>query len=503
MKIKTILISLMTISIVSCKKYLDIVPKTQVTENIFFKSASDFEQAVNGIYAPLQGIYESHWNLGSQHSDNTFFAYDVGQRGGQQREDFATFNVQSNNTYLSDNWSENFLIISRANSVLNKINEVSFDETEKNNLKGQAYFLRALAYYDLVRNFGDVPLFTAPVSSYTGAFKDRSKVDDVYKQIISDADSAAQLLPPKSSQSPGRATIGAAGTLLGSVYVTLGQWANAQSALMPVLSMGYHLLPNYSDVFNPTNKYNDEMIFEVGYTTGTSQTLYSTFPYIFLPRVTDPGIFTGIHPEAPNTYGFFNMPTRDLIEAFEDTTRDTRYRASIAFYTGPSTMSGVPYVNHFPYVEKYQYSHTVPGQTSQDWPIFRYSEVLLMLSECLNEQGNGNAALPYLNEVRNRAGISSVSTIDQTTLRAIIMNERRIEFAFEGKRWYDLVRTGKAVATMNSFGAEVKTNPMAYYYPQGVAPTASAFTLTENNLIYPIPLEEILINPSLKQNPGY
>jgi len=504
MVMKNILIAmgLVLITASSCKKFLNKVPENAVTQANFFQSASDFEQAVSGIYAPLQTIYQSHWIMGELPSDNTFFAYNTAQRGPEPIENFATFSVVSNNTHLLDNWKANYLIISRANMVLSTIDAIDFDQTLKNNLKGQAFFLRALAYYDLVRNFGGVPLFTGPATSYTGTFKEKSSAGDIYNQIISDADSAAMLLPGKSAQTIGRPSSGAAYTLLGSAYLTLGRWSDAQTALEQVLPMGYSLLSDYAQVFSPANKYNDEMLFEVGYVTGTSQALYSTFPYTFLPQVTDPSIFTGISPEPTNGSGSFNTPTRDLIADFEDTALDKRFAASIAFYSGPSPLPGITY-NHFPYIKKYQYPHTTAAQTAQDWPVFRYAEVLLMLAESLNEQDKPGDALIYLNQVRQRAGLNPATASTQAALRPVILHERRIELAFEDKRWYDLIRSGLAVSVMNDFGAEVKADPQAYYYPAGTAPVASSFMLTENNLVFPIPGTEITINPKLVQNPGY
>jgi hypothetical protein len=502
MKNKIIAIGLILFIAGSCKKYLEKVPQNAVTEDNFFRSASDFEQAVSGIYAPLRPIYESHWILAELPSDNTFFAYSTAQRGPEPIENFATFNIVSNNTHLLDNWTNNYLIVSRANMVLSKIDGVDFDQTEKNNLKGQAFFLRALAYYDLVRNFGGVPLPTRPAATYGGAFIDRSSTEDVYSQIISDADSAVLLLPAKSAQSVGRPAAGAAATLLGSVYITLARWSDAESVLRTVLPMGYSLLSNYADVFSPTNKYNDEMIFEVGYVTGTSQPLYSVFPYTFLPQVADPSVFTGIVPEPANGSGSFNVPTPDLLGDYEDTIHDTRYAASIAFYSGASTLPGITY-NHFPYINKYQHPHSIAAQTAQDWPVFRYAEVLLMLAESLNEQNKATDALPFLNQVRQRAGLNPSTITNQADLRQVILHERRIELAFEDKRWYDLVRTGMAVSVMNNFGAEVKADPQAYYYPAGTTPVASSFMLTDNNMVFPIPGTEIIINPHLTQNPGY
>lgn len=502
MKFNIITAGILLITLSSCKDFLDVVPETTVTTANYFQSQEDFEQAVGGIYAPLQDIYERDWIVTELRSDNTYFTFDVANRGPKPEEDVATFMIESNNRNIEDQWSENYLIISRANQVLDMIEDVDFDQAAKDNLKGQAYFLRAFAYFDLVKNFGGVPLFLEPAASYEGTFMPRSPVNEVYDQIISDASAAAGLLPTKADQEPGRVTSGAAHTLLGDVYITLERWDDAETALKSVTNMSYSLLPDYADIFRPSNEGNDEIIFEVEYMEGTSQSLHSSFPYWFLPELSDPSVITGVSPASANGNGSFNVPTPDLIEAYEDTINDERFTASIAFYTGPSPLVGVTY-DHTPYINKYQHPHGVYNQTGQNWPVYRYAEVLLMLAESLNEQGKSSEALSYLNQVRNRAGLNGVAATSQSELSDIILHERRIELAFENKRWHDLVRKGLAVNVMNAFGAKVKANPQDYYYAPGNTPPPNAFEVTENKLVYPIPLTEIRVNPDLEQNTGY
>ena len=125
------------------------------------------------------------------------------------------------------------------------------------------------------------------------------------------------------------------------------------------------------------------------------------------------------------------------------------------------------------------------------------------MAESLNEQGKSGEALPYLNQVRSRAGLGDIANANQTELSEIILHERRIELAFENKRWDDLVRKGLAVETMNDFGTKVNTNPQEYYYAPGNTPPPGSFEINVNDLIYPIPLNEINVNPELEQNPGY
>jgi hypothetical protein len=285
MKIKIITAVILLITINSCNDFLNVEPETAVTPANFFQSENDFEQAVGGVYAPLQDLYDEDWILTEMRSDNTHFIYDVANRGSKPDEDPATFLVETNNRNGESKWRNNYLIISRANQILATIDEVEFDQATKDNLKGQTFFLRAFAYFDLVKSFAGVPLFLEPVTSYEDTFKPRSPISDVYNQIISDANSAVNLLSATTSPIPGRASLGASYMLLGDVYITLDRWAEAETALLSVTNMSYSLIPDYADIFKPSNEGNEEMIFEVEYLGGTSKSLGSEFPYyVYTPR---------------------------------------------------------------------------------------------------------------------------------------------------------------------------------------------------------------------------
>lgn len=502
MKIKIIAAGLLLCMISSCSDFLDINPETTLSSTNFYKTQTDFEQAVGGTYAPLQGLYNTDWILNEMRSDNTHFIFNIAQRGPKQDEDPSTFTVENNNVNTATKWRNNYLIISRANQVLNSIDLVEFDQPSKDNLKGQTYFLRAFAYFDLVKNFGGVPVFTESADSYQTTFKPRSEMGVVYEQIISDLAQATALLPNRAGQAAGRASSGSAYTLLADVYINSKRWAEAEAALKQVVGMGYTLLPNYQDVFNPANKGNTEIVFDIQYAEGTSQAVSNSLPYKFLPVLADPSVITDVKPSPSNTDGSYNTPTPDMLAAYEDTLADKRFAASIGFYSGASPLVGVVY-NHTPYIKKYQFAHSRYRETGVNWPVYRYAEVLLMLAEVTNEQNRPAEALTHLNLVRRRAGLKDIPVGSQAAIRDAIFKERRIELAFENKRWHDLVRSGQAVAVMNAYGAKVKANPQKYYYPAGSAPADAAFHVTERDLLYPVPVGEIVINPELKQNPGY
>lgn len=497
MKIKVIiLVGLVSIGLTSCEDFLNLTPHSAVTPENFFKSESDFRQAVDGIYAPLQQLYNnnSSWAMGEMRSDNTHYFYNVDYRLPFP-EEIADFINGSENDVTPNKYYSNFDIINRANQVLNIIDAADLESSDKNNFKGQALFLRALSYFDLVKFFGGVPLHLIPAKDMTTAFLPRASASEVYAQIISDATSAAELLPNKATQQEGRATSGAALTLLGDVYLNLKEWDNAENVLRQV--NGYGLLNDYASIYSPTNKNNIESIFEIQYLEGTSLGLDSSFPYFFIPLTPDHAQLTMGPTGSQSVPGSgWNIPTEDLLASYENKEEDQRFHASIGFYTGPSPISDTSYVN-LPYIKKYQHSHTIFGQTNQNFPVYRYAEVLLMLAETVNEQNKTAEAQEFVNLVRRRAGLADVNASGQEGLREAILKERRSELAFENKRWIDLVRAGKAVEVMNAYGSKLKANP-AYYY---LSP--AAYNVGEDDLLFPIPFLEIQINPDLQQNPGY
>jgi hypothetical protein len=331
-------------------------------------------------------------------------------------------------------------------------------------------------------------------------------VDEVYAQIISDfTDALDKVAPPKLPQQSGRITKGMVATSLAHVYMTLKQFDKAVPLLQSVTTMGYSLWPNYDDAFKNENKNNRESVFEVQYKDGTDGQS-SNFIYRFIPNGNTQNIL-GISYNAIN--GGWNTPTQDLMQAYEP--NDKRLDATIAVVEGTYNASTdfvasrvVSVVNHTPpagtitkyFIRKYLHPpYTLVNNTKENWPIYRYSNVLLLLAEALNETGQSGAALPYLNMVRTRAGLPATTAADQSTLRDVIAHERRIELAFENSRWLDLVRTDQAIPTLTAYGAKIKASS-GYILP-------SAYTITKERFIYPIPFRERQLNANLTQNPGY
>jgi starch-binding outer membrane protein, SusD/RagB family len=314
-----------------------------------------------------------------------------------------------------------------------------------------------------------------------------SSEEEIYTQIIKDAEQAVALLPLKSAQEAGRATSGAAKTLLANVYMVQKKWADAEKLLTEVVNSNeYQLIPNYADVFSTStgNKNNIESVFEVQFLEGSAG-LNGTFMYNFLPRpMTSDELkpITGTSNPQPLSGEGNNIPTPDIIAAYEPD--DERKGASIAYVT----LSGSLRDNKvYPYIKKFAKPHALNNNHGTNWPIYRYSEVLLFLAEALNEQGKDGSL--YLNQVRDRAGLGAASG----DMREAISRERRVELAFENKRWFDLVRTGKAKEVITAYGERIKSNPLDYYYPKDAIPRSHAFSNLD--LFYALPADEAALSP--------
>ena len=477
---------LLACTFTGCDDFLNIPSDTSLSSDVYYQSQNNFEQAINGCYSFLRTLYngnEGAWAMGELRSDNTTYVYNPTDRGTISAEFIKDFLDDASNSIPLNKYATNYGMISNVNYILESIDDVEFDEEDvKDNIKGQAYFLRALAYLDLVQYFGSVPLHLTPVRTEEETALPLSDVETVYAQIIQDAETAAGLLPDKANQELGRATSGAAKTLLGNVYINLEEWDEAERVLKEI--SGYDLYENYADAFELANKNGIESIFEVQFKEG-NEGYASNFFYVFLVQpitAEEVSAITGIEENSYLVEGY-NIPTPDIMDAYEP--GDERKDASI----GMLTASG----NQYPYIKKYCHAHALTNNTDDNWPVYRYSEVLLFLAEALNEQNKTDEALDYLNRVRNRAGLSNTTASNQSDIREAILQERRVELAFENKRWLDLVRSGQAESVMKAYGERVKANPQAYYFPSGYSVSDNSYL--DIRLLFPLPDSEAALSP--------
>lgn len=502
MKKKIILAGLIGLSAMSCDndKFLTVVPQTALSSATFFTKEADFQQAVNAIYVPLRPMYnEAAWALEEMHSDNTYYARNVlfgAVDNTQNVADFAVPNAGglTANTIVLNIYRLNYQIIARANQVLSAIDKVEFGADSKNNLKGQALFLRGFAYFQLVRLFGKAPLHLAPVANREGAAKPLAATAELYAQVEKDFSEAVKLLPVKSKQDAGRVTSGAARMALANLYMIQKKWAQAETLLREIVTSGeYSLMADYNDAFSTTsaNKNNRESVFEVQYLEGAAG-LNGNQIYRFVPTpITADELrpITGTSNAQAISGENNNVPTPDIIAAYEP--GDKRKDISIGYVTLSQSLRAN---KTYPYIKKYARTHAQHNNTGQNWPVYRYAEVLLFLAEALNEQGKTADATPFLNQVRTRAGLEASTAASQTAMRDAIYRERRVELAFENKRWYDLVRTGRVKEVITAHGARIKANPQDYYFPSGAVPPPNAFTNLDE--YYPLPAVEAALTPN-------
>ncbi|MVM36691.1 RagB/SusD family nutrient uptake outer membrane protein [Spirosoma sp. HMF3257] len=477
MKTNYILVGLLTLSLTACKEqFLDLSPVSAVGTTSFFKTQSDVLTALNGAYGAMQfnGQYGQLYVVAEIPSDDTS---PVLSGSVTDQDEFDKFYVRTTNPYTLARWSDGYRGIYRCNAVIERIASVTMDETLKKRIVGEAKFLRALMYFNLVRVFGDVPLvlteITDPLQGYEFG---RSPVADVYTQIIKDLSDAESVLSVSyTGADVGRATSGAAKSLLGKVYLTQKRYADAAAKLKEVIDKGtYSLLPNYADLFKPANKNSKESVFEVQYKKGNIGE-GSGFANAYAPENSGNAViaFGG---------GGNNHPTPDLDNSYEP--GDPRRNVSMA--SSYINSSGVK-IDYY-YIKKYADPPVVNGDSEDNWYVLRYADVLLMYAEALNETGKTAEALPYLNQVRKRVGLADKAITAQADMRLAIEQERRVELAFEGHRWFDLVRTDRALPVLQAKATAI-----------GIKTVLSA-----NNLVFPIPQSQIDINPTkIKQNPGY
>ncbi|WP_159467443.1 RagB/SusD family nutrient uptake outer membrane protein [Dyadobacter sp. 3J3] len=480
--------------------FLNQTDPTKVGVDVFYKDEAQVKQALNGVYSQVQALTNSGYLFGEFQSDNTTVDLNPSDRGGAGGwEAFEFSTVNSGNGEIATVWNNYYAALYNNNLTLEKLATATIADASKGEIEGQLKFLRAYMYFNLVQYFGDVIIVTNTLSTPDPAFDlIRSPQTEVWAQIEKDLKEAVTLLPATYATvgDKGRATKGAALSLLGKTYLTTKKYTEAITVLKQVTVLGYALNANYSDNFDPSpaKKNGVESIFEIQYQGDNDLGEWSNFEYVFAPRVSK-GAVTGY---ASGSNGGRNIPTNDIMAAYE--TGDLRKDISLK----PSfTLDGKVYP--VPYVSKYNYPHTIVGRTNTNWPILRYADVLLMLAESINEQsGPTGEALGYLNQIRKRAGLADLNGLDKTTFKTAVLKERRLELAFENHRWFDLKRTktpAEWAAFMNAHGAMEKVKPTV---DRGNVPFNSTdYIYTENEYVLPIPAPQILINAKLTQNPGY
>src|SRR5690606_22368006 len=316
----------------SCSDFLDLQPEFQVSEDSFYKNANDFETALVGNYAGLQGLHNTAlMYIGELATDNAEIQWTSPSVAEVEVDEV---NFTPSNNYLNTIWSGSFATISRSNNILARIDQVDFDESRKNQFKGESLFLRAYGYFYLVRTFGEVPMvevaFRSP-NEIMAFDMSRKPASEIYNLIIQDLTEAGNLLAGINGLSKSRASAGAAKTLLGKVYLTLGRFDEATAILKEVIdSNTYSLEQNYGSLFTNGNDELVESVFEIKYLSGNVGE-GNSFSNIFTPARFDMAIFPG------NMQGSGRiLPTPQMADSYEsgDLRRDLSIGDSVLLVTG-------------------------------------------------------------------------------------------------------------------------------------------------------------------------
>lgn len=467
----------------SCKDFLVEDPQNVVAQTNYYSNEQDAIAAVNSIYAWLgsydftygntAGVYHStFWvaqGLASDEMNNN-------QIGASYLDQFATFSFNSENSAVLEMWQMHYKTIFTANIAIARIPGIDMDETLRTRLVNEAKFIRALLYFNLVRMFDKVPLL---LEENPPLEPEAASADDIYAQIIKDLTDAENL--PASypaGNGKGRATSGAAKALLAKVYLTMGEYQKCADMTQEVItSEQYALWDNFADVFKISSRNGKEAIFSVSFGDGDGAISFwevGQFNVRLLPAE-----LSREYSNISNTQGW-QVATQNLYDSYS--AGDSR--KAVTFMTQFANPDGSTTTLDKIYFQKYWDKEADPnaGGSFNDFPVLRYADVLLMNAEANAQLGNFGDANTNLNKVRNRANLTSVDITNKDDFEQEIISERRKEFACEGQRWFDLVRT-------NTLAEKVQA-------AKGITPGS------DYNL-FPIPLRERDLNPNLPQNPGF
>jgi hypothetical protein len=483
----------------ACEDDLDLAPVSEPSAANFYKNTTQFEQAVNGMYNTLKDYAANHFYLSEVRSDNIY------SPGTGVRDWNAVNNFEHNlatNSLMASAWDVPYLGIYRANLILDQINEdLVPDESTRSRIIGEAKFIRALFYFDLVRFFGRVPIFDHVLTPTEALEVPRQPVEDVYDLIVNDLTDAASLLP-LSYTKPGKATSGAAKGLLAKVYLTMSgpdygidgpcinanKYSEALTLLNEVISSGaYGWVDDYASIFSYTNENNPDIVFDVQSIDDGSTgdrgigTILPTLMY----QESWARIYLSFAGGVPIDGNGAIDPSDDFLNSFDagDVRDDFSILMSYVDENGNT-------INSPQYLKFVSLDHAPADRFNWgiNFPILRYTDILMMKAEALLQLGQEQSSVDNIvNKVRERAGIDPVEHVDMD----LLLTERRKEFIAEGQRWHDLVRTGKVLTVMNAW-AELDDS------------SNKIGTVVANDILYAIHQDQLDVKKGLyDQNPGY
>jgi hypothetical protein len=491
----------------SCSKsFVEQTNPNSVPVDKGYQTETDIATGVFGVYQALRssncvGEGAQLWTDDRADDVNTT---DNQSNNGEPFQ-FTAFSLVPSNSYLQSHWSALYTPISRANLILSIIPGISFaNETTRNQYIAELKFIRAYMYYQLVREFGDVPLVTERMTSadQAKALTFREKKEVVYDQIVTDLkDVLGSGLPTiQTAANKGRVSLQAANALLGQVYLTMATTLGGTSASANLNNAKTYLLAcfnqktftslsdiPFTDVFDVNKKSTcPEIIWQIVYKQGDPN-YYSSLAKN--NQAKGDGTYISLYPSQGNGALF----TKDLLNEFE--TGDIRTNFSIRYVAS----------NNGYYISKFRDNSTTAGTLGyggNDWILIRYADVILNLAEVYMQQNDNANAIIYLDMVRKRAGrplyaamLTDASyTAKYPTLKLAILHERRIELAFEHHRWHDLTRFFNPDELVAYFHAKSQAN----------FDNSPLTNCTTKDYYFPIPYNEFKLDPEkMYQNPGY
>lgn len=537
------------LSLSSCTDYIEITNKDKVSQENFYRDETELNLALTGCYSTLRAPIASEWWLTEVRSDNTMMnVYNTSNQTNLQVYANDIFQAPTNDSFIESYWATTYQSLRSVNALLAGLKTsynptsgtinyntsfTSVNDATRKRIAGEASFMRAYHYFKLVRLFGGVFLVDKPVSTEEALNLSRASVADIYKFIIADLKNASEncmstTYASTSLANRGKVSSWAAKALLAKVYLTLGQKADALPLLTSVLSpsSGYSLVTTsgtttsaYANVFTAANELNAEILFAVRFKSGTGIAGNgSSIANLFATNTSSISTQTKLL-VPPGTRGSYNNPTEELYNSYAAT--DIRRDYTIKVYKPVPAATVNPQYAYTYWAAKHNTTSTITNDSELDWPVLRYSDVLLMYCEA----STANATtLGYLNQVHTRAGLPALALTDLNTTakyELAVANERRWEFALENQRWFDLLRFDKTMTTINSKAVMNNhfTAMMPFYiqYPDSkvdaVLPNLGVEQLKQLKLnvandkfdLLPIPNLEISTNTTkpINQNPGY
>jgi hypothetical protein len=527
-KIKYILlITVLSFTVTSCEKIIDIDPISNVGEDAFYRNYTEVNTALTGCYGGLQGPLYNEWMFTELRGDNSKqgLATSSSVQNLELNElDMYVLNSAHAQVYIY--WLATYKNIRAINFVLRSLGATysngqitigagTADVTpaQKNQLIGEALFLRSYHYFNMVRLFGGVAAVTDPVDPEKAKQVNRNTIAECYQLIEADLAKAKDLLANNTfstipSTNLGRANAWAAKSLLAKVYLTLNRKAEALTLVNDVISnSGYGLLTSYADVFSISNEMNREIIFAVRYKAGGFG-IGSPFANLFAPSGSGNAVVN-------NDGNGYNFPTESIKLAYitpATGASDNRKAVNIAQFTTTR-----------PYCRKFTSQVINRYDAENDFPVIRFADVLLMKAEATGYDGASGSSVSIINQIRARSGAAvypgtgdfnttfyqypaagTNSIADVATFKTALFKERRLELAFENQRFFDLVRTGDGANLIKAYIAEEYTAHYANYRPILTLAFIQS-NITTNRLLLPIPQREIDTNDQIviPQNPGY